>query len=88
MFNNVDKNGIHITFANGFLISIQWKYGNYCDNYRGGTAPSTTAECAYWNTIGKSGMLEWPEVGDTVIGHQTTDDVLKLMNFVASLKQE
>jgi hypothetical protein len=32
MFKITLGKGIHMTFANGWTVSIQWGIGNYCDN--------------------------------------------------------
>jgi len=32
-FAITDGKGFHMTFANGYTISVQWGRGNYCDNY-------------------------------------------------------
>lgn len=73
--------GFHITFPNGWTISVQFGPGNYCGNYdrdirteteASGKDGSATAETAYWGPDGK--MVE--EDGDTVQGYQTVDQVM------------
>ena len=27
------RKGFHMTFSNGYTASVQWGYGNYCDNH-------------------------------------------------------
>lgn len=86
MFRITGGKGFHMTFANGWTISVQWGPGNYCDNhdddlsqegYRtSGNKGSTTAECAVWPEDGE--MLEMPN-GDTVVGYLKPDEVLALM---------
>ena len=53
MFSITQGKGFTITFANGWTASVQWGWGNYCDNYDA-TYPehypdSTTAEIAAYN---------------------------------------
>ena len=82
--------GFHMTFKNGWTISVQWGPGNYCDRYDTDDfmAPvsatsweSRDAEIAAWGPDGA--MCEWPN-GDTVVGRLTPDEVLAIMNDVAS----
>lgn len=72
--------GFHITFPNGWTISVQFGPGNYCENYGGdfdkkseaAEKGSSTAETAYWGPDGE--MVD--EDGATVQGHQTVDQVM------------
>jgi len=68
-------NGFHITFKNGYTISVQFGKGNYSDK------GETTAEIAAWGPDG-----EWMILGegDTVRGWCSPDEVLEVMNTVAS----
>jgi len=68
-------NGFHITFKNGYTISVQFGKGNYSDK------GETTAEIAAWSPDG-----EWMRLGegDTVRGWCTPDEVLDYMKLVAS----
>lgn len=92
--------GFHMTFANGWTISVQWGPGNYCDHYDRftghgefekterdcGTEGSMTAECAAINPDNE--LVEHPgSGGDTVSGRQTSDQVLTLMKWVAQQKE-
>jgi hypothetical protein len=68
-----DGKGFGMQFANGWCVSVQWGYGNYCDNYDGrGGAPdeeytarnrrlgaqgSNTAECAVFAADGEMTKL-------------------------------
>ena len=82
--------GFHITFDNGYTVSVQFGPGNYCDNYdrqigrdeeRCGKDGSATAECAIWDKSGK--MIDsWD--GDTVSNRSTPAEVLALLNWAAS----
>ena len=82
--------GFHMTFQNGWTISVQWGPGNYCDRYgvrdfraaEGADVwESSDAEIAAWGPDGI--MCEWPH-GDTVQGRLTPDEVLAIMNDVST----
>lgn len=83
MFKITDNKGFHMTFANGWTVSVQFGYGNYSDNYNSGrygepADPSCNAEVAAWDGEGK-----WYQVdGDEVQGHQTPDQVADLIEII------
>jgi len=93
MFSTTQNRGFQITFENGNTVSVQWGPGNYCDptheDGRGAAydAPakadrwsSTTAEVAAWD---KNSV--WHNFGhDNVSGWMTADEVLAVIQFVAS----
>lgn len=88
-FGITGKKGFHITFANGWTVSVQFGPGNYCQNYdreiaqdeeRCGRDGSYNAEVAAWPRNGAMVSLG----GDTVEGWQKPDDVLRLMQAAAS----
>lgn len=93
MFDISDNKGFHITFENGWTVSVQWGAGNYSDNYDLGilsrshkygnrVPPSPTAEIAAW-----SSQLEWYKFEhDEVEGYQTPAQVLEFMNKIAALE--
>jgi hypothetical protein len=72
---NEYHNGFHITFKNGYTMSVQFSKTNYSD---GG---ETTAEIAAWGPDGK-----WMKLSehDDVRGWCSPDEVLEVMNTVAS----
>jgi hypothetical protein len=81
--------GFHMTFANGYTVSVQWGPGNYCDNYnerisqvKCAETGSSTAECAVWGPNGN--MIEYGEWENTVSNRSTPADVLALLNWAAS----
>lgn len=59
MFKSTSNKGFQMTFENGWTISVQFGYGNYCDNrcHPGGwhfekkqeVTQSPNAEIAIWN---------------------------------------
>lgn len=90
--------GFHMTFPNGYTVSVQFGGGNYCDNYDdrigdgyvdSGEKGSDTAECAI---IKSKELIEIPELlgggGDTVIGYCDTTKVLELLTWAASQPRE
>jgi len=72
---NEYHNGFHITFKNGYTMSVQFSKNNYSD---GG---ETTAEIAAWGPDKK-----WMKLSehDDVRGWCSPDEVLEVMNMVAS----
>lgn len=90
MFKITDGKGFHIKFANGFMMSVQWGSGNYCDNYNAdvsdqrnvGERGSRDAEIAVFDN-----KNEWyPINGNDVTGYLSPDDVLALMVEIAAIK--
>ena len=87
-FERGPARGFHITFENGWTVSIQIGGGTYSGNYDapitpgpgGKTPPSDTAEVAAWPAGG--GLIEMPG-GDTVAGYQSPAEVLALLNDIA-----
>lgn len=69
-FRITDSKGFHITFENGYTVSVQFGPGNYADNYgasfRDAPPPrgwqSSTAETGVWGPDGT--MLELRELPD------------------------
>lgn len=83
------KKGFHITFANGWTVSVQFGPGNYCQNYdreigredeESAREGSESAEVATWGPDGA--MLNLGD--DTVRGWQSPAAVLVLLNAAAS----
>lgn len=70
--------GYHMTFDNGYTVSVQFGRGNYCDNRYGEATPSVckNAEVLAWDAEGE-------EVGEP-IGWLTPDEVLAYMVKIAS----
>jgi hypothetical protein len=89
----IGKTGFHITFENGWTVSVQFGHGNYCKNrnigrlteaaLHGGElsitpTSSPDAEIAAWDKDGK-----WYDFGnDIVLGWQNTKQVLDFLNKV------
>ena len=91
-FKITQHKGFHITFENGFGISVQFGPGNYCEKRDADfDAPkretrweSCSAEIA---VFGKKGMLGIGS-NDTVAGWCSTDQVAKVIAIVSSAKTE
>ena len=97
-FEIIDGKGFIFTFPNGVSVSIQIGALNYCDNYyHGGVADyekqkeniknnifpkSKTCETAI--RLPNGDLLDYK--GDNVQGYQTTQDVLKTLNFASKIK--
>ncbi len=91
MFNVTNNRGFHITFANGWTVSVQWGRGNYCDNrtplpprIHEPVPPSPTAEIAAWDHAGRW----WQFENDTVAGYQTPEQVAEFIQKISQLKRE
>lgn len=86
-----DNFGYHIPLPNGYRVSVQYGFGNYCDNYDAritdysdineNCTDSSTAETAIIDTAGE--LIEYK--GDTVQPRQTPLDLLETINYAATL---
>jgi hypothetical protein len=84
-FTITDGKGFHITFANGWTVSVQFGGGNYCEHYR---APfdepddihrSKDAEISVFKPDGS-----WTNLaGSEVYGYATPEQVALLLAAVA-----
>lgn len=83
-FKITGNKGFWLTFANGYTVSVQFGYGNYCSNYdKTNFEDSETAEVAIWNAAGN--WVKHPDhPADDVIGYQTTTQVLLIMGWAES----
>ena len=62
MFKITEGKGFHITFANGYTVSVQFGPDNYCDHYHKNSEKYPPEEWggARLNTTGRSGnALLW-----------------------------
>lgn len=85
MFKITDNKGFHMTFENGWTLSVQFGAGDYCDNYNHSLEPipaSRDAEIAAWNDQG-----EWLKIDDNgeVLGNVTPDMLVEYINKVKAL---
>jgi hypothetical protein len=84
----VDHDGFHMTFDNGFTVSVMFGKRNYCDS------GETTAEVAVWDTDDNwyilneednhMSLIKVPE-GSDVIGYCNSNMVAFIMNLAKSL---
>jgi len=83
--------GFHLSFNNGWQVSVQFGPGNYCeqrnehyDSPKGRDSwPSSDAEIAVWHTSNvEMVMLEH----DTVRGWTSADEVAKVLHKVSTAK--
>lgn len=91
MFKITLGKGFHMTFENGWTVSVQWGTGNYGDHYTTfgsssdeevGAVGSTTAEIAAWDRNGN-----WYQMSEynTIKGYVSANDVLAFMAKIAAL---
>ncbi len=89
-FKITGKTGFHVTFENGWTVSVQFGSGNYCDNYDRdigrddeacGKEGSSTAETA---VCGPDGSMVDRGNGDTVQARQSPAEVLALLTWAAA----
>jgi hypothetical protein len=85
-----DSKGFHMTFANGWTVSVQFGFGNYSSNrdmpYMAGPNPnlsSKTAEVAAWNTDDVWHKFSDNEY-DTVAGYLDADAIAAFIYLIAS----
>jgi hypothetical protein len=98
MFQITQNKGVHLTFKNGWVISIQWGYGNYCKNYNvsklctlglvmGPETPrslsSNDAEVAIFT---QNLAFPWVSFGDDIVkGWLSSDEVADLISITQHL---
>lgn len=93
MFKITRGTGFQMTFENGWTISVQFGYGNYCDNNRHpdgfdfgknlDIVQSSDAEIAIWNSEGSWYTFK---DGDTVKGYCSADEVATWIEFTKNQK--
>ena len=92
MIRSTSNKGFSLTFENGWTISVQFGYGNYCDNNRHPdgwdfskkqeVTQSSDAEIAIWDADG-----EWYNFGsDTVKGYCSAIEVAEWIAKVSKFK--
>jgi len=98
MFKITRGKGFHIRFANGVTVSVQFGGGSYADHYNDLNLigqeqklpglESTTAETAVWLGSSSGHWITRQFGGDDVLGYQTPEQVLELLNWAAKYKVE
>ena len=97
-FSNCEGRGFHLTFDNGWTISVQFTGGHYCDNKnerydiaktrieRDLPMHSSNAEIAVWSNSGPhNGALVELE-HDCVRGYTTANEVAKVITIISRAK--
>jgi len=87
MFRITEGKGFHMAFENGFTVSVQFGFGNYCENrHEPIDAPSGECADAELAVIGGDGNV----ILNTVTGHLSTDKAAKIIGLVkaASTKDD
>jgi hypothetical protein len=90
-FGATQNKGFYTTFENGWSISVQWGPGNYCDRHSIGNynAPMETDNGAWTSDTAEIAIIHdetetWYSFGnDTVLGHQTPDEVANWIGEVS-----
>lgn len=91
-FNITGKKGFHITFENGWTVSVQFGPANYCEHYDReigkdeeacGKEGSYDAEVAAWGPESDYKLIVIT-TGDTVLARQSPAQVLALFQAAAS----
>jgi hypothetical protein len=78
--NESVPSGFTMIFSNGNTISVQFGFGNYCENTHESKMISSDAEIAIWDKHG-----HWYNFGsDDVKGHCSADEVAKWIQFAAT----
>lgn len=76
--------GLHVTFANGYTLSVQWHSGAYSNIGRGHAMESEgpTFECAAWGPDDK-----WYRLGDhdDVAGYRNAAEVVAIARDISAL---
>ena len=82
-----ERGGFTLTFENGYTASVQFGYGNYCDNRNAGKYNTMQTECknAEVACIGPDGKLVHL-VNDTVQGWMEPDELVKFLKWCSELK--
>lgn len=67
--------GFHITFSNGWTVSVQWGPLNRCNE-------GITAEVAVWDK--EKNWLKWSD-GDDIQGWQNSEQVARLLKKISQI---
>lgn len=103
MFKITSSKGFHVTFENKLTVSVQWGYGNYCDNFVGLTKnvykdlgrekdveelSSPDAEIAIWDENGIWATDIFADTDGMVLGYLTAEEVFEIIEKVRAHKTE
>lgn len=89
-FKNNRGRGFHITFPNGVMLSTQFGWGNYCENYNSDLTPTEEMKKTDWESddaeiaiIAPEGWItkKFKDKGDDVLGHVQIKEWLKAFDW-------
>lgn len=89
-FDITDSKGFHMTFENGWAISVQFGGGNYCDHSNksfGYHGKSSTAEVMIWDNTGATKTSKIRGQHDIVTNRSTPNEVAKMIQWTAKQKK-
>ena len=81
--NRTNGNGFHLSFENGWTVSVQWGDGTYSEHRElngKNFVMSKDAEVAAWNSEGW-----WKFEEDTVQGYKSADEVIAFAHMISKL---
>lgn len=78
IFNGIPT-GYHMTFKNGWTVSVQWGKGNYISN-RDNDGTSVDAEVAAWDRNDNWYKFDF----DVVKGFMSADEVAEFISMIAA----
>lgn len=81
--NRTNGNGFHLSFENGWTVSVQWGDGTYSSDRetRGNFIPSKDAEVGAWDKDGNW----WKFEEDSVQGYKSAAEVVDFANMISKL---
>lgn len=95
-FKNNHGRGFHLTFPNGVMLSTQFGWGNYCENYDSKFPVGVEMEKTDWESNdaeiaiiapdGKWITSEWSKNDDTVQGRVDMERWLSAFDFCRNWK--
>jgi len=80
--NNI-ASGVQMTFKNGYTISIQFGFGNYCENKFCGKSESKDCEIAVFDS--EDNFVQIEGMTDDVVGYCSIDEVADYIYKVKNL---
>lgn len=95
MFKITNGKGFHVTFDNNLTVSVQWGYGNYCENHTSfldtpkikrdsSYFTSNDAEIAVWDENDNWIIDKFTnkETDGMVLGYLTAEEVFEIIEKV------
>ncbi len=77
----IPHHGFQMKFANGWTVSVQFGFGNYCDNRDGKSMSSKNAEMAAWDKDGNWYHFEHDDVKGWVTPEAAAEFIHKVSQF-------